>query len=222
VVKPLAARGVVVSGVAGTLWKGSAQVVQAAAINVGAVQWDLHVLPLFTGRAVADVKLTRPDGFVQATLAASPSGKLAFSDLNASLPLATLPPTVAPRGWEGKINLKLDSLVIVNNWPENAVGTVEVLDLVGPPRQPAAVGSYKLTFPEQQSRTDVITGALTDIKGPLQIAGTLELKAANRSYLINGLASPRPDAPRELTNALQFFGEPDAQGRRPITIDGTM
>lgn len=221
VVDPLAARGIVVNGVTGSVWKGTAQVVQAGAINIGAVQWDLHALPLLSGRAVADVKITRADGFVQTTLTASPGGRLAFSDLTATLPLSTLPPSVAPRGWNGQLNARLASLVIVNGWPANAAGTVEVLDLVGPPRKPSPMGSYKLTFPEQ-SPPDVLAGALTDISGPLQIAGTLELKAADRSYVINGLVSTRASASKELSDVVQYLGAPDAQGQRPISLAGTL
>ena len=159
VVDPLAARGVTVSGVTGTVWKGSAQVVQAGAINVGAVQWDLHALPLLTGRAVADVKITRADGFVQTTLDVASGSKLILSDLTATLPLSALPQSVGPRGWSGQLNAKLATLVIENGWPTNAAGTVEVLDLVGPPRKPAAMGSYKVTFPEQSS-PDVLAQVL--------------------------------------------------------------
>jgi len=219
-VKPLAARGVLIKGVSGTIWKGSAQVVQSGGINLGTVQWNLHALALLTGKAVADVKITRPDGFVQTTLTAAPSGRLSFNDLTASLPLASLPPAVS-YGWKGNLNLRLSSLVIVNKWPASAVGTVEVLDLLGPPRQPAPMGGYKLTFPEQ-APPDVVAGALTDLSGPLQLAGTLALKAADRSYEINGLVAPRADASPQLVNSLQFLGPPDAQGRRPVSLAGTM
>ena len=221
VVKPLASRGIIVNGVTGTLWKGTAQVVQTGAINLGSVEWDMSALPLLTGRVVADVKLTRADGFAQANVTAAASGRIALSELVASLPLSALPRSVAPPGWLGKLNVKLASLVISNGWPASAAGTVEVLDLIGPPRQPAAMGSYKLTFPEQ-APPDVLAGALTDISGPLQIAGTLELKAADRSYVINGLVATRPDASPQLSNSLQFLGPPDAQGRRQVSLAGTM
>jgi len=219
-VKPLASHGIVLSGVTGTLWKGSAQVVQSGQVNVGALQWELHGWALLTGKAVADVKITRPDGFVQTKVTAAPSGRLSFENLSASLPLSSLPPAVS-YGWKGSAEIKLSSLVIVDNWPAGAVGTVEVLDLLGPPRQPAPMGGYKLTFPEA-APPGVVAGALTDLSGPLQVAGTLELKAADHSYLINGLVAPRADASPQLVNGLQFLGPPDAQGRRPISFSGTM
>jgi general secretion pathway protein N len=221
VVAPLAARGIHMNGVTGTVWNGAAQVVQIGRVGLGSIRWDLHTLSLFLGRAVADVKVTRVDGFAQATVTATPAGRISFSDLTASLPLSTLPSTIAPGGWNGKLNIKLPTLVLVNRWPISAAGTVEILDLLGPARRPAAMGSYKLTFPEKAS-PDVLAGALTDSGGPLQIAGTLELKAADRSYVVNGLVSTRPDAPKDLVNTLQFLGPPDAQGRRPISLAGTM
>ena len=219
-VGPLGKRGIIVSGVGGTIWNGSAQVVQTGQVNVGAVQWKLHALGLLGAKAIADVKITRSDGSIETTVTAQPSGQLLFENLFASLSLDSLPPSVS-FGWRGTVRTRLTTLEIVDNWPHRAVGTVEVTDLIGPPRQPAPMGGFKLAFPEQ-APPGVVAGALTDLSGPLQVAGTLELKAADRSYLINGLVSPRADASPQLVNSLQILGIPDAQGRRPVSLSGTM
>lgn len=221
IASPLAKQGIVVSGVTGTVWNGAAQVVQSGSVDVGSVQWKLHVLPLLAGRAVADVKLDRVDGSAQGSVSATLSGRLSLRDVSASLPLAVLPPNFVAGGWTGKLNLKLAAVDIVAGWPTSIVGTVEVLDLAGPARRPAAMGSYKLVFPEQ-SPADALRAALTDINGPLQFAGTLELTAADRSYVLDGLIAPRPEASQDIVNSLQFLGAPDAQGRRPISLAGTM
>lgn len=221
IASPLAQQGVVVSGVTGTVWNGAAQVVQSGNVDVGSVQWKLHALPLLTGRAVADVNLERVDGSAQGNVSAAMSGRLSLRDVVASLPLAGLPPNFIAGGWTGKLNLKLAAVDIVDRWPTSIVGTVEVLDLAGPAKRPAAMGSYKLVFPEQ-SQADALRAALTDIHGPLQFAGTLELKAADRSYVLDGLVAPRPEASQDIVNSLQFLGAPDAQGRRPISLAGTM
>jgi len=93
--------------------------------------------------------------------------------------------------------------------------------VTGPARQPVNRGSYKIALPAQKSPPGTLTGDLSDIGGPLQVTGTLQLKP-DRSYLIEGLIAPRPDAPSDVVNTLQFLGAADAQGRRPFSLAGTL
>lgn len=218
----LESAGVHAAGVSGTAWNGRAQVLSVNAMRVGGVEWDLHVLPLFTARLNADVKVTRIDGFVQTELTAAPSGRLSFADLTGSLPLSALPPNTLRGGWAGTVNFNFASLVLEDGWPIAADGSVEALNVTGPASKPLNMGSYKATFPADAAETGVLTGALADIGGPLEVSGTLQLKAADRSYLINGLISARPDAPREVINSLQILGPPDEQGRRQFGLEGTL
>jgi general secretion pathway protein N len=219
----LGAVGVSAAGLEGTVWKGRAQVVQIANTNLGSVAWDLHVLPLFAARLQADLQLNRSDGFARSAVTVWRSGRVRFSNLNASLPLSALPTRSLPGGWNGALTLKLAELVSEKGWPLAAEGTVEVVDLTGPARRPANIGSYRLIFPKQAAAKsqDALTGALADMGGPLQISGTLQLKP-NRSYQVDGFVTTRPDTPRNVADALQMLGEPDAQGRRPFSIAGTM
>jgi len=221
VTSQLEKQGIFLSGVSGSVWNGAAQVVQSGAVRVGSVEWNLHPLALFRGRAAADVKLTRVDGFARGYVEARGSGRVVLRDASGSLPLAVLPPSFVAGGWTGNLNLRLDSVDIVDRWPASIVGTIEVKNLIGPARKPAALGSYKLVFPEQPA-PDVLAAALTDLGGPLQLAGTLQLKAADRSYVLDGLIAARPEATADMVNSLQFLGPPDAQGRRQISLQGTM
>lgn len=221
VLSRLASAGVVTAGVSGTAWKGEAQVLQIDGVQVGSVQWNLHLLALLAARLSADVKVTRVDGFAQATVSAGSGGRVEFKELTASLPLGSLPSNVVPGGWTGTANLKLAQLALENGWPVSATGTVEGIDITGPANKPVNRGSYKITFPVEGAPADTLTGALSDLGGPLQVAGTVQLKT-DRSYLIEGLIATRPDAPRDVVNALQFLDEPDAQGRRPFSVSGTM
>jgi general secretion pathway protein N len=218
----LASMGVNTAGVEGTVWKGRAQVVQVANSNLGSVSWDLHVLALFTARLRADVQVTRIDGFARGVVTVAPSRNVRMSNITASLPLSALPAGSLPRGWMGTLNLKLADLAVEKGWPTVVEGTVEVVDLVGPPRRPANIGSYKLTFPAASAKSaEGLLGALQDTAGPLQITGTLLLKP-DRSYLLNTLIATRPTAPRDVVDALQILGPPDSQGRRPFSSDGTL
>lgn len=218
VLSQLESFGVRAGGAEGTLWKGRAQVLQIADANLGAIEWDLHVLALFTARVQADVRMKRSDGFAETTVLLSPSA-LRFEGLTASLPLTALPMS-ALRGWKGTANLKFSDLRLENGWPVEAEGTLDVLNLTGPAQRPANIGSYRVVFPESDA-SGMLTGALSDLGGPLQLNGKVELKP-DRSYLLDGMIATRPDAPRDIVNVLQFLGEPDAQGRRPFSLSGTM
>jgi general secretion pathway protein N len=221
VVRQLEPYGIKAAGVSGTAWNGSAQVVQIGATSLGSLSWDLHVMPLFTLRGVADVKVQRSDGFAQGTISASRS-RTELTNLSAAVPLAALPREVAQGGFTGTLNAKLAELTLENGWPVSANGTIEVLDLNGPARKPVNLGSYHVEFPAQASTPDALTGALKDIGGPIQITGTIQLKAADRSYLLEGLVATKPDAPPDFARTLEFLGPPDAQGRRQFSLSGTM
>lgn len=212
---------VTLTGVSGSIWKGRAQAVRSGTMHVGSVDWALDVLSLFTGKLGADVKITRADGFAQGFIAAGAGGRLTLRGFNASLPVGALPPSVVRGGWTGTLNLKLAQLALDKAWPATLTGTIEVMDLVGPANRPAALGSYKVVFPESAAGGDTLTGTLTDTRGPLAVNGTVQLKK-DRSYLVSGLIATRPDAPSDMTRTLEILGEPDAQGRRQFSIEGTM
>lgn len=214
--------GITAAGLEGTVWKGRAQVVQVEGVNLGALEWDLHALALLAARLQADVRLARTDGFAQTQIALRSSRSVAFSDLTASLPLSALA-GFAPSGWSGTVNLKFTHLVLVEGWPSQAEGTAEILNVSSASGRSPLSGSYKITFPapDTAGKQDVLVGALSDLGGPLQIAGTLELRP-ERGYLLQGLVAPRPDAPKDIVNQLQILGAPDAQGRRPFSVEGAM
>ena len=49
-----------------------------------------------------------------------------------------------------------------------------------------------------------------------------ELKKTGRSYIIEGQVKTRGDAPQNLAKALEYLGPPDAEGRRPFSVAGTL
>lgn len=211
---------IAMAGVEGSAWNGRAAVVSIGGTQLGALNWNLHALSLLAAKAKADIKLTRSDGFVQATIAMRNPKRVSVSGLTGSLPLDTLPPSAAPGGWKGTLNMRLASLELVDGWPARADGTIELINLVGPARRPAELGSYKVIFPPELTGNELV-GALADTGGPLEIAGNIRLKP-DRSYLVEGSVAARPEAPRSMTDGLQMLGSPDAQGRRPFSLAGTM
>lgn len=210
-----------IAGVQGTLWNGRAEVLQVAGIHLGSVNWKVHILPLFTARLSADVKVTRTDGFAEGRVMLS-ARAVSLGELSASLPLAMLPSHVNPGAWVGTANARFEELVLRDGWPVTATGSLELHDLTGPSARPANVGSYRVVFPAAAERgADVLAGDVSDLGGPLQITATVQLQA-DRSYSLEGLVAAKPETPPDVARALQFLGPADAQGRREFSLAGTM
>jgi general secretion pathway protein N len=222
VLSRLSSNGIATGGVSGTIWNGRAQVLQVRGAHIGGVEWKLQLLPLFTGRIGADVKVTRIDGFATTELSAGLTGTVRLKNLTASLPLSALPPNASPGGWAGTLNGRFAELTMENGWPTSVDGTLDLMDLTGPARNPSKAGSYRVMFDPAASNAEVLKGDIEDSgDGPLQVNGTIELRP-DRSYKIDALIAARPSAPRNLVQALEFLGPPDAQGRRQFATEGTM
>ena len=76
--------------------------------TLGSVEWDLHVLALFTGRMTADVEFKRERRLrARRWSRVTPSGtRSSFEQLTASLPLTALPPASCRAAGRGTLNLK--------------------------------------------------------------------------------------------------------------------
>jgi hypothetical protein len=67
-----------------------------------------------------------------------------------------------------------------------------------------------------------VAAQFADEGGPLAVTGTVRLDAA-RAYTFDALIAPRPGADESLVQGLAIMtGEPDAQGRRRLTLTGTL
>lgn len=221
VLSRLDSTGITASGVSGSIWNGKAQVLQIRGTHVGSVEWDLHVLPLFTLHLNADVKLSRTDGFAATELSVGPGGKVTLTGMTASLPLSAInSPQLT--GWAGQLNAKFARLTLENGWPTQVDGTLDALDVTGPARQPTNVGSYRLVFDPAASTAEMLQGAISDAgNGPLQIDGTVRLKA-DRTYEVDALVGTKPNTPQNLARALEYLGPPDPQGRRQFSMAGAL
>jgi general secretion pathway protein N len=222
VLSRLGSTGISASGVSGSVWNGKAQVLQVQGMNIGGVEWDLHVLPLFTLHLNADVKLSRVDGFATTAVSVGPGGKVTLKQLTASLPLSAIN-NPQFNGWTGQVNAKFARLTLDKGWPVDVDGTLDAVDITGPPRKPANVGSYRVVFDPAASTPELLQGAVSDAgNGPLLINGTIKLKAADRSYEIDALVGTKGNTPQNLARALEFLGPPDAQGRRQFSMAGAL
>lgn len=218
----LVGQGVILSGVQGTVWGGRAEILQVAGTNIGTLEWDFRPLALFMAQLRADVKVGRPDGELSGQIDVQPfSGRITIGKLNGALPLSALPASVTQGTREGTLRANFSELVIEKGFPSVAKGTVQALNVVMP-RNPTSIGSFEVKFPAAQPVPNTLSGDLSSIEGPLRVVAVLQLKAADRSFLVEGTIGTQPNTPPEINRMLQYMGTPDAQGNRPFTVAGTM
>ena len=170
---------ILAGAVSGTVWHGKAGTLQAGLLNLGDAEWTLHVLPLFTGHLVADVKLTQPKGFAQGKVNVSLGGQIKLSNLSASLPFGSIMGSGGlPGGWTGTAQIKMEELVLKNNWPTIAKGTIDAIDVTGPATEPADIGNYRIVFPAEGSASSPLSGDIRDMDGAaIGVSGKLIVKA---------------------------------------------
>lgn len=206
----------------GSIWNGEAKGLRTERLMLGDGSWHLHPLALFTGRVSADVNVKAPQGYAEAALSASFGGQVTLRNFSASLPLSQLVGANAlPGGWTGVAQARFSELVLENNWPVQAVGTLDLADLTGPTSQPANIGSYRLTFAAGSASAEALTGSVEDLDAAIDVAGTLKF-ARDRSYELNTLIAGNDRTPENIRKTMEYLGQPDAQGRRNFTASGTL
>lgn len=211
-----------VSGVSGTVWKGSLQRLAMDGIVLGPVSWEARPSRLILGQLAANVEATLPDGFLTSDVAVSLGGSLSLSDLEGAAPIAWLAPAAGSDG--GQLTARFERLEINGERIGTAIGSLTIAGVVlpVPTAGPAlAPGNYVITFDAQDLAPDaLLTGNVADSGGPLEIAGTVTFTPP-RSYELSGTAKPRPEAPAELRNALQMLGPAKPDGSHALSLAGS-
>jgi general secretion pathway protein N len=214
------------AGVGGTLWSGSAASCAAAGFRAEALRWRVRPASLLLGRISANIEARVPGGFLAGDLIASPSS-VRFSELRAATSVPVLVSVVpALQGMRGQASVALESLVLENGWPASITGELKLAGLEAPPlisdgsASLVPLGDYTVTFvpaPAGQIAANVV-----DNGGPLEVAGTVSLDTA-RNYTIDVLVEPRAGAPEMLVEGLRYTtSEPDAEGRRRLSLNGSL
>ena len=221
----LAPPGVTFAGVAGTVWSGSAATCSVNGFTAEQLRWRLRPTSLLLGRVSANVEARIPDGFVSGDVTAT-SRSVRFSDLRAGTSLPALGNVLPVRGMRGQASVSIESLVLENGWPAEAVGEVKLAGLESLPLIPDGRGAYvplgDYTVTLVPASAGELAATFVDNGGPLEVEGTAKLDAS-RTYTIDALVEPRADAPETLIQGLNIMtAEPDAEGRRRLNLTGSL
>jgi hypothetical protein len=181
---------------------------------------------LLRGRVAADLRLSRPDGDLTTRASVSLDGTLRLTDARVNLPVEALSemPLGVPRHWRGRLSGEFAEVTVRKGWPSAVRGTLQMDGLIAPPPRNMSIGSYRIEMPDPQSAgapTGELSARVADKEGPFSFEGRFTL-GADRSFLLEGSLAPRGATPPALQRSLQLLGPPDAAGRRPVSVSGTL
>lgn len=213
------------ASIEGTIWNGRAAHGAVAGLPFADLRWQLHPAALLTGRISLTAESRIADGFANASVEAA-KGRLELRDVRASLRLESVRSVLNLGAVQGDLSVALDRLELSGGLPVVAEGRLTLGNLVAPPLFPTPgvtsipLGNYRaeLTAGDQPG----IVATVTDEGGPLELAGRVML-APDRSFTLDALIRPRPEAPAVLVEGLELVtGEPNATGHRKFVQQGTL
>jgi len=218
--------GVEATAFTGSIWNGRAQALVWRAAPLGDLAWSIAPRELLRGRIGGELRLTRPDGSLTTRASLSLGGTLRLADTTADLPVEMLAalPVGMPRNWRGRIRGTFEEIAVAAGWPTAIRGTLEMDGMIAPPPRNISIGSYHVEMPDptaSDATGGVLSARVTDKEGPLSFEGRLTL-SPDRSFLLEGTVAPRGTTPAQLQQSLQLLGPPDANGRRPVSVSGTL
>jgi general secretion pathway protein N len=204
--------------ISGTVWDGSCTGLAYHGAAVGNLAWELHPAALLRGKLAAFVDLARGDDFIRGDIEVGRGSAYVGHDLQAQIPLD---PPLLPElssGFSGNVSVNLASLRVEKNVIAALEGQVETTSLYSK-RDRVAIGGYSVTFPKAPAGSDPV-GQVTSLDGPVDFQGTLKLTRAP-GWVVEGKVRVKPETPPELANQLEYLGRPDADGTRPLSLEGT-
>lgn len=214
----VAPTGIALSGLQGTVWRGTADAMAVDGIYIGNVSWRIRPLRLLTAQANYHVQGSPVSGFVEANIGIGIGGKLSVSDLAASLPLNLLAQSLNIRGLQGDASLQFDRLEIREGLPVAADGTVRVSKLVAPRLSPVSIGDFQAEFFTQDTG---VAATIEDTDGVVDLAGSLQVNE-DRSYQFLGKVLAKPEAPASVKRQLEYLGSADERGQRELRLEGAL
>lgn len=214
--------GIAMSSVSGTIWSGRAGSFAFDDHPLGALRWFCRPWRLVFLQWSCRLTLEPKGGELTGDIAGGfRGGDIIATGIRGESPIAAFEGIATPPGWTGSLELDIERVRIVDRRAREAAGHLFVRGLRAPGPGGAVLGDFELVVGEGAVGTDTLTGRLHDLGAPLRVRGAVELKR-DGSYFMSGEVAPGPGAGPAIFDTLSFLGPPDASGRRPFRIEGTL
>ena len=204
-------------GLSGSVWQGHADDAELFGQSLGALDWSVAKAPLLRGDAVAAFVLHGAEVTATGSAILRAGGRVEFDDAAVTIPARLAAPVFAVPALQplGTIEIDLAHAHVVGAWLDEVTGHARWRDAAVSGAAQAAIGDLQATF--ASSDTGAIGGTITDSGGPLQVNGTFTTSLGR--YAAQVRLAPRGDNP-QLAEALQYVGQPQADGSRELLIEG--
>lgn len=205
---------IVLAGVDGTVWRGSASRVMLQLppgyLHLGAVNWSLDPLSLLLFAPRISVESAWGGQVLEGELLLRGSRDIDLKDFEMQI-AADLVQKFAPLAVDGVLSAQFERLALRDGLPHSARGRLVWQDAgFQSPRGRIALGSYALDLAQEQG--EALVGEVLTLGGALRAEGRVELRG--RAYEID--IALRGDGPldSELANALALMATPQGDGYR--------
>jgi general secretion pathway protein N len=200
----------------GSIWQGHAGAAEVLGVGLGAIDWTLQAQPLLRGEIVAQVTVAG-EGVSGSGIVERSAGETSFRAATLRMPARVAAPVLAIPMLEllGTIEVDIAHARLRGRWFDDAAGTARWRDAAVAGAAQAKLGDLQATF--ASTPDSGIAGVARDLGGPLELAGTF--KASVGAYEAQARLAARGDN-AQLAEALQFIGQPQADGSRNLEIRG--
>lgn len=209
---------VALSGISGSVWRGSASQANVGGLYLGELRWRLQPLALVRGRASFDVTASPAGGVLDGNAAIGFGGDVYLAQTRASLPLDAISGLAGMPGLRGTATADIERLRLRDGLPVAAEGSAEVRGLVLPLVSPQPIGGYRIEFFTQE---DGVVASVEDTDGLVDIAGRM-LFGLDRSYEFLGQLAAKSETPTAVADQMRFLGSPNARGQYELRLEGTL
>lgn len=206
------------SGIAGSVWNGTATEGVAGGAYVRDISWKFKPASLLSGELGFTTSSRPMSGTLITDLAVNTSGTLTLSALSGNLPLDLVHPAIQQSGMRGDLHLEFEKLVIRDGIPVEAEGSVTIIDFFSPALSASRIGDFRADF---RTEAGAITARVVDINGVLEVDGSITLNQ-DRSFAFLGLVAATAATPTSIRDQLRFLGSANARGQHEFRFEGQL
>lgn len=209
---------VLVSGIDGTVWRGTAREVSVDGIYLKNLSWVAKPWHIVTGKLTFGVNATPISGFIESDVSTGFGGAVTFTSLSGSVPLQLISESATNYEVRGDASLKFERIKLIDGLPVAADGELQVANLFVALLGSEPLGGYKAEFFTQNNG---VTASIEDTDGIIDLAGSLQINP-DRSFLFQGQAAAKPETPASFRQMLTLASPANERGQHELRLEGTL
>lgn len=209
---------ILVSGIDGTVWRGTAREVSVDGVYLKNLSWVAKPWHIVTGKLTFGVSATPISGFLESDVSAGFGGSVTFTSLSGSVPLQQISESATNYEVRGDASLNFERIELINGLPVAADGELQVANLFVALLGSESLGGYKAEFFTQNNG---VTASVEDTDGIIDLAGSLQINS-DRSFQFLGQAAAKPETPASFRQMLTLASPANERGQHELRLEGTL